>query len=374
MKRVDRLIVGELLGPWIFGVGLFTSLLMAGTYLGRIASYLVGGASPALVGRIVLLLLPALLVKTFSMSMLLAGLLGFGRLSSDSEIVALKAGGASVPRIILPVALFSVLVAMVAFAFNEMVVPSAAREAGRITLQLARSGAVAGKADSRTIFDKSGRLVASLTARRVDLATSTMSGVAMTVYDAKGAERAVLLAPVVTFDGALDDWRIGEGARLVPLDADVNPREVVHLRGGAWPANVAPKLPGNLEALFSKDKDYDSYTLAQLKTKIAALRKDASRDPKEVNDFEYGYYNKFSVALAALVFGVLGASLGIRNHRTGTASGFALAVGIIFGYITLANFMNVWAQGGLLPPWAASFAPLCIGALACGVIIYRRNA
>ena len=374
LKRLDRLVVGELVSPWLFGVGLFTSLLFAGTFLGRIASYLVGGTSPALVGQLVLLMVPALLVKTFSMAMLLAGLLGFGRLSSDSEIVAMKAGGASVPRIVWPVLVASLLVAGVAFGFNELVVPRAAKAAASIAGSLVRSGRVGGKADARTIFGKDGRLLASLTAKKVDLATGTMSGASMTIYDAQEREKAVLIAPTVTFQKDLGDWRIGEGARVVPLDADVNPREVVHLKGGAWPTNQAPKPPGTLEGLFLKDNDYDAYTLKELRVKIRALKADKSRDPHDVRDFEYGYWNKFSVALAALVFGVLGAALGIRHHRSGgTASGFATAVAIIFGYITLANFMNVWARGGLLPPWAGSFAPLCIGTVACGVIIYRRN-
>ncbi|MFN8218578.1 MAG: hypothetical protein U0S12_00390 [Fimbriimonadales bacterium] len=70
MKRLDRLIVGELAGPWVFGVGIFTVLIMAGTYLFKITDYIVQGISPATVLQLSVVLLPAIMVKTFAMAML----------------------------------------------------------------------------------------------------------------------------------------------------------------------------------------------------------------------------------------------------------------------------------------------------------------
>lgn len=369
MRRIDRLVLGEIVGPWTFGVGLFTALLFAGGVLNRLTSFFVGGAPPGLVLRLVMLALPAILVKTFSMSMLLAGLLGFGRLSSDSELVALKAGGASVPRILFPVALASVAVALVTFGFNDLVVPRAERAVVRIGESLVRQGKVGGGAMAQAVVQK-GRVVAVLGAVKADLATGEMQHLTATALDPAGAPTWMLDAPHARYRPP-NDWRVEGAARLIPLGPD--PRGVIYLTGGAWPTGFVPRPMGSLDDILIRKDDYDSFTLAQLRRKIAQMRADGSKTPREINDYEYGYYNKFSVALAAVVFGTLGAVLGIRNHRTGTASGFALAVGIIFLYIALANFMNEWAKGGLLPPWAASFAPLCIGAVACGVIIYRRN-
>ena len=375
MRRLDRLVLMELAAPWGFGVALFTVLLIAAGPLVKITSFLAAGAPAGEVGKLVALLLPAVLVKTFTMAMLLAGLLGFGRLSSDSEITALKAGGASVIRILRPVFLASLLVGLVTFVFNDRVVPASARTAVGMVKRFIDEGRIAGKADAKPITrkdPKTGRdkLVAMVNARNVDFATNTLLNVVITLYDADERPKAVLIAPQVTFDfSRLDKWRIGEGARIVPLD---DPRAVVNLRGGAWPAGV-PAPNSTFDDLFSKD-DYDAYTIAELRAKIKTLRRAGEMEESKIRDFEYGYWNKFSVAFAALVFGPLGAALGIQNRRSSSASGFALAVGIIFLYIVLANFTNVWAQSGFVPPWVASFIPICIGALACGVIIYRRNA
>ena len=100
---------------------------------------------------------------------------------------------------------------------------------------------------------------------------------------------------------------------------------------------------------------------------------DKSLTVEQYRNREYWLWNKFAVPLAAFVFGVLGAALGIRSHRAGTATGFALAVAIMFAYMTLANFMNVWAMGGVIPPYVASFTPIILGLGAALVIMWRRN-
>ncbi|MCH8980291.1 MAG: LptF/LptG family permease, partial [Armatimonadetes bacterium] len=84
-------------------------------------------------------------------------------------------------------------------------------------------------------------------------------------------------------------------------------------------------------------------------------------------------WNKLALPLAALVFGLVGAPLGIRNHRAGTATGFALSVVIIFGYMMLANAMSIMAQGGRMPAFIASFTPIVIGLVVAMVLIQRRN-
>ncbi len=91
LRVIDRLILQELIGPFMFGVLLFTILFFAGGSLFQLTEYVVRGASLWTVGQMVLLSLPQIMVKTFPMAMLLSSLLSFGRLSGESEIVALYA-------------------------------------------------------------------------------------------------------------------------------------------------------------------------------------------------------------------------------------------------------------------------------------------
>jgi lipopolysaccharide export system permease protein len=370
MKQIDRLITKELIGPWVFGIGMFTSLIFAATYLGRIAGFIVQGAPITLVLEVMALYMPAMLVKTFSMSMLLAGLLSFGRLSSDSELVALRAGGASLTRILAPVAAFSLLVAIVTMFFNETVVPGANAKSVALTTEMSHmQNSAISDPKSQPIFENRV-LKAIVNAQSATLATSTLNEVAVIAYNAKGVPTDAMTAPQMQYSD-VNDWVLPMGGRITSLSDPVTVKDV---HGKVWP-NEIPTLHATFADLLKpRDDDFDSYSMSVLRSRIVSHERLGDKSPSELANYEYGYWNKLSLPLAALVFGLLGAVLGIRNHRTGNAAGFALAIAIIFGYFMLANFMNVWAQGGVIPAWVASFAPLVIGLAATGVIMWRRNS
>ena len=367
MKRIDRLIFGELLGPWVFGVAMFTTLLIAATYLGRIADYIVQGVPPGRIGEILLLLMPAILVKTFAMSTLLAALLAFGRLSGDSEIVAMRAAGASLWRIMVPVVVFATVAAGIAFVCNERLVPSAAKRSTALVKELSKSlGAKRGQPIFQPQYED-GKLRMMIVAQDFSLAEGVLRGVQMTLYNAVGEPEQVLFAASMRFTSK-DDWRIEGGAKILPLSGGT----VVRF-DAAWPTGV-PMLgatPDQIGASGIKDPDYNS--MAELREQIARAKIDKTLSAADLRDREFWYWNKLALPMAALVFGGLGAALGIRSARTGTATGFALAIGIIFVYFTVTNFMSVWAIGGIIAPWVASFAPIGLGAAVAAFVVARKN-
>jgi lipopolysaccharide export system permease protein len=165
------------------------------------------------------------------------------------------------------------------------------------------------------------------------------------------------------------NWRIIGGGTLLSVDGRIS----MELKGDAWPPEV-PEMSISPEDLLRQDlKDLDALSLSQTREQIRRGRSDPHVSRKQYANLQYGFWNKFALPLAALVYGLLGAPLGIRNVRTGAATGFAVSVAIIFLYITLANLMNVYAMGGVIPAYVASFTPLLIGMVAAGVIIWRRN-
>lgn len=359
----------ELFGPWLFGVGLFTALLMAAFYLGRLAGFLVDQVPLATIGELVLLYLPAMLVKTFAMAVLLAGLLAFGRLSSDSEIVALQAGGASLYRIIAPVMVFSIVIALVTFWFNEQVVPSATVRSKKLTDIVTHSKKIQfSEPVVRTVI-KDHKLQMVIAAKTVEPATRILKGVSVIFYDSQEHESYIMFARELVFDeGNPRKTRVQGGFTLT----DAGFQNVIH-GTEAWPSQL-PKLDETFAELTAERQDeFDLLSMKELRASIEMHRAKKDWSVHDMNNAEYGYWNKIAVPFAAFVFGTLGAVLGIRNHRTGTAAGFALAIAIIFGYTALASFMNVFALGGTLPPYVASFSPITLGLVASAYILWRRN-
>ncbi len=375
MKRLDRLVLKELIGPWLFGVAMFTMLLIAATYLGRIAKYTVQGVSPGTILHLTLLLLPAILVQTFAMALLLGAMLAFGRLSGDSEITAVRAAGVSLYRIVAPVAVFSLLVAGLAFFLNENVVPRAAQDSIKLMSNIAQQATSTASQPVVQKYVKDGRLVALFGAKNfnpggVGLGAPTLDGVFMQTYDASGKESYILYAKEFEFLGSLNKWRIRGGAELVSRDGTSR----IEIKGDVWPTQYVPELSMSPEdILASTNNDMTVFSMQQIQELIKKGEESGNLTPEQRRNYEYGYWNKIALPLAAFIFGTLGATLGIRNHRTGSATGFAISVAIIFSYFTLGNFMNVYAQGGIFPPYLASFTPVAIGLVASVIVIWRRN-
>lgn len=369
MSRLDRLIFRELFGPWLFGVAIFTALIFASVLLVRITEWVVKGASADLVFQLVMLLLPGITVKTFSMALLLASLLAFGRLSNDSEIVAIRAAGASLFRVMRPVLAFGVVVAILSFSVNELVVPGASYRAdelqGTIRQNMGKSR------DARPVYHpvyKDDKMIAFVGAKNMDLARQTLQDAFVIAYDDEGKETHILFADELTYRGE-KDWRIHGGGKILPVDG----RDVVVLSGDVWPSGI-PKLDVSISNLLAGiTNDLDAFSITQIGEEIRTMRRDPAPNRRQLANLEFGFYNKIALPLGVVVFALLGAPLGIRSHRAGVASGFALSIALSFAYLIIVNFMAVYSKAGQIPPWLASFTPVVIGLVAAAVTIYKKN-
>ena len=135
IRALDRFILGELKGPFFFGIMSFTIILIAGSLLFQIADLVIQrGVSIGVVLRLFFYYLPRLVAYTIPMSCLLAALLGFGKLSANSELVALKSAGLSFKRIIRPVIIATFFVSVAAFFVNETLVPLSERAAANVMM------------------------------------------------------------------------------------------------------------------------------------------------------------------------------------------------------------------------------------------------
>ncbi len=86
--------------------------------------------------RLVSYLFPAIFLYTIPMSAMLGITIGFSRLSSDMEILAIKAGGVSVYRILPPVIIVTATIATIAFYFSVKLIPASEISMKQLTYQI----------------------------------------------------------------------------------------------------------------------------------------------------------------------------------------------------------------------------------------------
>ena len=120
MRILDKYILKEFIGPFLFGVCAFTAVFVGTGTLYRIANLINQyGASAWAAFRVFVLAMPSIIVVTFTMSVLLGSLMAFGRLSSSSEMIVMRAGGQNFIRLAMPIFVAAFFISIGATAFNE---------------------------------------------------------------------------------------------------------------------------------------------------------------------------------------------------------------------------------------------------------------
>src|SRR3982751_3765541 len=123
MKILTRYILKEMVGPTALGFSFYTFLILM-RQLFDFAGMIIKRSLPAAtVGKLLVLSLPHIVVLTVPMSLLFGILISIGRLSSDSEIIAMRALGISTRTIYRPVFLFSFLVFLINLYLMNFVLP-----------------------------------------------------------------------------------------------------------------------------------------------------------------------------------------------------------------------------------------------------------
>jgi lipopolysaccharide export system permease protein len=110
-----RYLLLEMLVPFVLGLSVFTLVLLIARIVRLVEMVVNRGVPLTEMLTLFSLILPAFLEVTVPMALLLAILLGFGRMSADSEIVAMKTSGISLYQMMVPVAVFTAIVCLLTF-------------------------------------------------------------------------------------------------------------------------------------------------------------------------------------------------------------------------------------------------------------------
>lgn len=359
MRILDKYIIKELLGPFIFGICAFSSVFIGTSTLFKIAQYMTKyGASLYTVSRLFLYSLPGIVVLTFPMSMLLASLLAFGRLSGSSEITAMRSGGISFYRLAAPVMIVAFFVSIFAVAFNEFVVPQSNEAYNRIVRYEIEKNTTPKSQEHIVIKDmKDGNLERLTYARLYDERTATMNNVTIEEFDngilsrVENAEKAIWQK---------DRWIMYNGV-LHDLSGDGRMERTLRFDQQIMPINKNPTTISN------EQKKPEEMTIKELRQQIRIL----NREFVKTTAYEVEFHQRFSIPMASFVFALIGTPLGLQPHRSSSSIGLGLSIIIIFIYYSIMTVTTAFGQGGVLPVFLAAWIPNIVGIIA-GIFLIRK--
>ena len=361
IRILDWYIFREVIMAAVFGICAFSAVFIGSGTLFKIARFITDyGASITSIIKIFVYGLPAIIMWTFPMSMLLATLLTFGRLSSSSEITAMKSCGISFSRIAAPAIILGFIFSICAILFNEHVVPWANTAYNNVVYYEIQGNTELKSQDHIILKEIQNDVMQRLVyAREYRSSDETMQGITMQEFNTEGKLTHVENAAYAEWKNAT--WIMHEGI-IYDISDDERTR-TMRFETQMLPVKASPRQ------IVREQKKPEELTMKELKAQIEIMKTQYANTAK----LETELYQRLSIPMASLIFALIGVPLGLQPTRNTSSAGFAISVVIIFIYYSIMTLANALARGDILPPMYAVWIPNIIGLIFGTFLIYRAS-
>jgi len=361
MKILRKYTFRELLMPFFISLGLFTFMFLVGNLVKLADLILNKGVNIFDVGMLLLLLMPKLLSFTLPMSALTAVLLVFGGFAQSNEIIAMKASGINIFRIMIPILLCGLVLSFVSLFINDHLIaktrheyrqkiktmfvenPSAYLEPGRFIKEFNNYVLLIQEIDGNkmggiTIYQtEDGKPIRTILADRGEILSSP-------------EEKTLSLK---LYEGTIDESNPDDPNVFYKLDFDTF----------VLPPLFIGKESPKANAVNKKNKDM---SVDELMSKLPGVQDERSRLKVEVE-----LYKKISISMAPFVFVLIGLPLAIITRRGEPIISFSIALGLISIYYISFVWTDTIAIEGVLPPVVALWLPNIVLSIA-GIFLMVR--
>jgi LPS export ABC transporter permease LptF/LPS export ABC transporter permease LptG len=366
---IDRYIVHEILPPTGLGLLLFTFILLL-QQITLLTGILVSrGADFPTILRIFANLLPSIFSTTIPMAFLLGVLLAFGRLASDSEIVAFRASGVSGARLLRPVVALATVATCITLYVMAVALPKANQTYREVFYSVIVSRAKT-TVKPRIFFDD---LLPGMVLYVSDVSTETGEWKNVFIHDVREPKKPqVILAKTGRL--VIDDasQRVQLSLKHGTIHA-VDPAKPEVYESQRFAAGDFPLSFDTIFKRFPLSKGDREMSLHDLSEKVRELRAEG-RGPKETARFEVEWHKKFAIPFACMVFGLLGLGLSLGSKKEARSAAFGLSIAVIFVYYVIIRLGEQAGDTGMISPWLAMWgANIVLGAIAVTLLVLNHR-
>lgn len=369
---MDRYLTSELLPTFLFGVGAFSSIGVTIDAVFELVRKVVESGLPISIAvQVFLLKLPNFIVLAFPMSTLLATLMTYSRLSTESELIALRGCGVSVYRMVLTAVMLSFVVTGLTFVFNEQIAPAANYQATLTLDRAIKSDKPSFKQQNifypeyRDVQDPDGTktkmLLRLFYADQFD--GKRMRGLTIIDRSTKGLNQ-IVVAESAQWNGSQSAWDFYNGT-IYLVAPDRSYRNILRFE------KQQLRLPRTPLSLAEQSRDYGEMNISQALEQLNVER--LGGDRQKIRKLEVRIQQKFALPFVCVVFGLVGAAMGTIPQRTGRGTSFGISVIVIFSYYLLGFITGALGQAGILSPFMGAWLPNFIG-LGIGLFLLMRVA
>ncbi len=361
---LNRYLFVEMLPPFFINMAFFSFIFLMKQLL-EITDMIVNhNVSFAHVFLLLAYTTPYFFQYVIPMSVMMAVLLALLRMSGDNEVLAIKAGGLSVYRMLPPVLAFSLLGTLITGYITIVGVPLSAERFKKLVLDVATTNLDVSLKE-RTFNDNFKDVI--LYVNKIDPNSGSLQNVLIEDRRTPNAHNTV-----VASTGVL----VGEPEKLIyhlrlyngtinQLDVKKRSSHTIHFKT----YDIRLDLKDVMSVVSESHKTPNEMTLTELTEYLNTVR-----DRKNVYDSALlKYHKKFSLPVACLAMGVLALPLGIVSRRSNKAYGIGLCLFYFLLYYILLTVGTTLGENGSCPPLIAMWVPnITLGGF--GVLLLVRSA
>ena len=332
----------------------------------RLADYFINhGAGITLLTKLTIYLSAAFLPVVMPISFLVATLVGFGRLSADSEIVACKAAGISLLRMYVPIAFLSAIVAAMVFYLTYFYIPWGNREFKKTIVKLGNTKVVS---NLREGTFTEGFFDLLVYADKVDVDQNKMRGVF--IFDERDNKNPMA---VLSKDGQVislkTESELGSAAILKLNDGSIHRSDIAR--------NYYEKIDFKEYRLMLKVEEGRVDEIKYAKTldadELISQMKKYEGDYQRYQEYAIEFWKRIALAIAPLLFGVLGVGLGVVRMRSVKSNAIFVAFLVVIVYWGLNIMGASLAEKGTISPFLAMQLPN-LSVLPFAIISFKRSS
>ena len=370
---LDRWLLSELIPPLIFAVAAFTVVsLSLGVMFDLVRKIVESGLPFQIALKVLFLRLPGFLVVSFPMAMLLATLLSFSRLSSNSEIKALRSVGVTSKRMIISSLLLGICMTGLTFFFNDFLVPKSNRNA-EATLRKGLQVSMYSDYGTDIMFSRFGKIIDPSTSTSKDGMThlfyarefqnNQMNDVTVMDFSRYGYTQ-MLVAEKAVWNNLQAKWQFNQG-KIITLSPNKTSTSI-NFDSYIYPLDSGPyeiaKIP----------KDANNMTVSQAIKAKNLYRK--TGNIKEERRMKVRIQEKFTLPMACIVFGLVGSCLGAKSSiNTSQSQGFGISILLILFYYILSFSFSSLGVNGTINPFLAAWLPVLISFSGGGLLLREAD-
>jgi len=360
MKILRNYILRETILPFFLSLGVLTCVFLLGNLI-RLANLIINkGVSISLVGKIFLYYIPFLLGYTLPIACLTAVILTFSRFSADNEILAMRATGVHLNKLLYPLLMLGVILSVFTLILNDRIIPYAHHEQRKLLKDVGARNPTALLEAGTFINAFEGQILFIYKIEgnhfyNIRIYQPQSDGLTRTIIAKEGeftpvpGENKIKLK---LMNGTSDEPNFDNPSNFYKLNFK-NYFMTLDLSGGDSGQNI--------------EKKPKSMSLDELRKKMEEMQ----RLFVDISPLITEYHRKISWSFSVLIFIALGFPLAVITHRREKTANIAIAILCAALYYLLSLGCEALSVQHFSPPALTMWVPNILGGLTALFLNYR---